>query len=79
MAMTNRASFRMFTINEAAAFFGLPKHYIRQLVLTKQIPSLTAGKKYLINEKLLESYLLNGAACATMEAQETKPLSKGER
>jgi len=56
----DRASFRMFTINEASEFFKLPKHFIRQLVLSKTIPSVMAGKKYLINEKLLERFLLNG-------------------
>ena len=61
--MNNRASFRMFTINEAAAFFSLPKYFIRQLVLTREVPSIMAGKKYLINEKNLEAYLLNSAAC----------------
>ena len=61
--MTDRASFRMFTITEAAEYFGLPKHFIRQLVLTKVIPSIKAGKKYLINEKFLENYLQNGLNC----------------
>ena len=61
--MNNRASFRMFTINEAAEFFSLPKHFIRQLVLTRVIPSIKVGKKYLINEKNLEAYLLNSAVC----------------
>ncbi|MCL1806596.1 MAG: excisionase family DNA-binding protein [Oscillospiraceae bacterium] len=55
------AAFRMFTISEAAEYFGLPKHFIRQLVLTKAIPSIKAGKKYLINEKILETYLQSGA------------------
>lgn len=61
--MTDRASFRMFTIAEAAEFFGIPKHFVRQLVLTNAIPSIKAGKKYLINEKMLENYLQNGAVC----------------
>ena len=59
--MNTRAAFRMFTINEAAEYFGLPKLFIRQLVLTKAIPSIKAGKKYLINEKTLEIYLQSGA------------------
>jgi excisionase family DNA binding protein len=50
----------MFTINEAAEYYGLPKHFVRQLVLTKTIPSIKAGKKYLINENILENYLQNG-------------------
>jgi len=61
--MTDRANFRMFTITEAAEYFGLPKHFIRQLVLTKAIPSVKARKKYLINDKLLEKYLQNGLNC----------------
>jgi excisionase family DNA binding protein len=61
--MAERASFRMFTINEAAEFYGLPKHFIRQLVLTKSIPSIKAGKKYLINENILTNYLQSDAVC----------------
>jgi excisionase family DNA binding protein len=57
----NRAKFRMFTITEAAEYYGLPKHFIRQLVLTKAVPSIKAGKKYLINENLLENFLQCGA------------------
>ena len=59
--MTDRANFRMFTITEAAKYYELPKHFIRQLILTKTIPSVKAGKKYLINEKILESYLNSSA------------------
>ncbi|MDR0325088.1 MAG: helix-turn-helix domain-containing protein [Oscillospiraceae bacterium] len=61
--MNNRADFRMLTITEAAEYFGLPKHFIRQLVLTKAVPSIKAGKKYLINEKTISEYLQNGAVC----------------
>ena len=64
--MNSRATFRMFTINEAADFFRLPKHFIRQLVLTKAIPSIKAGKKYLINEKILENFLQSDAVCGTI-------------
>jgi excisionase family DNA binding protein len=59
--MNDRANFRMFTINEAAEFFGLPKYFVRQLVLTREIPSIKAGKKYLVNENILVSYLQSGA------------------
>jgi excisionase family DNA binding protein len=59
--MIERANFRMFTISEAAEFFGLPKHFIRQLILKNEIPSIKAGKKYLINENILTKYLQNGA------------------
>jgi len=61
--MTERAPFRMLTINEASEYFDLPKHYIRQLVLTNTIPHIKAGKKYLINDKILEKYLQSGAVC----------------
>ena len=66
--MTSHASFRMFTINEAATHFRLSKHFVRQLVLTKTIPSIKAGKKYLINENILEKYLQSGAVCGKIEA-----------
>jgi len=61
LAMNKHADFRMLTINEAAEYFCLPKHFIRQLVLKKTIPSVMAGNKYLINEKVMESYLKNGS------------------
>lgn len=61
--MNNRADFRMFTISEAAEYFSLPKHFIRQLVLTNTIPYVKAGKKYLINDKLLEKHLQSNADC----------------
>lgn len=64
--MNSRADFRMFTVNEAAEYFNLPKHFIRQIVLSKTIPSIKAGKKYLINEKRLGYYLQNGAVCGKM-------------
>ena len=54
------ATFRMFTINEAAEHFALSKYFVRQLVLTKTIPSVKTGKKYLINENVLENYLITG-------------------
>ena len=56
-----KANFRMFTINGAAVHFGLSKYFVRQLVLTGTIPSVRAGSKYLINEKVLENYLIAGS------------------
>jgi len=55
--ISNHANFQIFTIKEAVEFFNLPIHFVRQLVLTKAIPSIKAGKKYLVNEKILEKYL----------------------
>lgn len=78
--MTDRAKFRMFTITEAAEFFGLPKHFVRQLILSKTIPSIKAGKKYLINEKILENYLQSGSDCGKIEPQDNQAANvKGER
>ena|GEM_PF-3056915 len=39
--------------------------YIR-LVLTNAIPHRKAGKKYLINDKILENYLQSGAVCGNI-------------
>ena len=64
--MNSRASFRMFTIAEAAEHYGLPRHFIRQLVVQKKIQSIMAGKKYLINNKVLEEYLTFGAVYGKM-------------
>ena len=70
--MTKRADFRMLTINKAADFFGLSKHFVRQLVLTQTIPSIMAGRKYLINEKILEKYLHDGVSCGNISTQDSQ-------
>jgi excisionase family DNA binding protein len=70
MTKNKRAPFRMFTVNEAADYYALPKHFVRQLVVTGEIPSVKAGKKYLINEKILEKYLHDGVSCDKMSAQD---------
>jgi len=56
----------MLTIPEAAEYYNLPRHFIRQLVIQKKIQSIMAGKKYLINNKVLENYLTFGAVCGKM-------------
>jgi excisionase family DNA binding protein len=68
--MTKRAPFRMFTINEASEYYGLPKHFVRRLVVTGEIPSVKAGKKYLINEKILEKYLHGKQSCGKISTQD---------
>lgn len=48
----------MLTIKEAAKLVdGLSEYRIRQLCINKQIPFVKAGKKYLINQDVLFSYL----------------------
>lgn len=57
---------RMRTINEAAAEIraldphtAVTPHFIRQLILDGKIPSVMAGRKYLVNLDGLQEYLAN--------------------
>ncbi len=50
---------RMLGIKETSQLFGLPQHFIRQLVIKGEIISVKAGNRYLVNcDKLIE--YLNG-------------------
>jgi len=45
----------MLTIEETSRRFSLPKHFVRQAVLSNKVVHVKAGKKYLINaEKFIE-------------------------
>lgn len=48
---------RMETIDNTAKLFGLPKHMIRQKVLSGEIVAVTAGKRYLVNVDKFAEYL----------------------
>jgi excisionase family DNA binding protein len=53
----------MLTINEAAAVVqGLSRWRIREMCVSGELPHLKAGKKYLINERVLIGYLTKGLA-----------------
>lgn len=48
----------MLTINEAASLVeGLTPYRVRQMCITRQIPCIMAGRKYLINKDKFLSYL----------------------
>ncbi len=51
---------RMLKIDEAAAEFGLTRHFVRQLCLNDKIVYVKAGRKYLINAEKLAEYLNTG-------------------
>ena len=51
---------QMETIDKSAKIAGLPKHYVRQLVLQRKIKFVKAGKKYLVNMDSLAEYLNTG-------------------
>lgn len=58
---------RMRTIDEAYAEIkfadnhtAITKNFIRRLVISGNVPSIKAGRKYLINMDTLEDYLYNG-------------------
>lgn len=46
-----------FTIEEAAAYTGIGRNSMRQLVEWKKIPSLKVGRKILIQRAVLEDFL----------------------
>ena len=48
----------MLTIKEAAALVdGLTEYRVRELCRSGKLPTLKAGKKYLINKDILMKYL----------------------
>ena len=47
----------MLTIKETAKRTGLTEHYVRSLVISKEIYCLRAGRKYLVNLEKLIAYL----------------------
>lgn len=58
---------RMRTIDEAVAEIksadehtAITKNFIRSLVVSGKVPSIKAGRKYLINIAVLQDYLCNG-------------------
>lgn len=65
--MINNRIAKMRTIDEAIAEIvsldpntAITKNFIRSLVVSGKIPSVKAGKKYLINLDVLHNYLYNG-------------------
>jgi len=63
----------MLTIKEAAERVpGLSKWRIRKMCLSGELPHMKAGKKYLINEQVLVSYLTKGLAAFTTGQADTK-------
>ena len=47
----------METIKATAELTGLPEHFIRQKVISGEIVSVKAGRKYLVNVDKLVEYL----------------------
>ena len=63
---------RMLTINEAAERVpGLSKWRIREMCISGKLPHMKAGRKYLINEQVLISYLTKGISTSTVEKADT--------
>jgi len=65
---------RMRTINEAAVEMktadphtAVTPHFIRQLILDGKIPSVMAGKKYLVNLDGLQEYLANPSPAKVLQ------------
>ena len=50
----------MLTINETAASFNLPKHFVRRAVMEHKVVSVTSGKKYLVNAEKFAEWLAVG-------------------
>ena len=72
--MTNNNIPIMRTINEAVLEIkkedgntAVTKNFVRNLVINKKIPSVKAGRKYLINIDVLKNFLYNGEILETKE------------
>ena len=58
MNNTQDTRLKLLTIKQAAAVIeGLTEYRIRQLCRTGELPCIKAGKKYLINEQTLISFI----------------------
>ncbi|MCI8403900.1 MAG: DNA-binding protein [Clostridia bacterium] len=55
-------------IKEFDAATALTETYLRRLVLRHEIPSVKAGRKYLINMDILNEYLCKGACSDELTA-----------
>lgn len=53
-------------LKEADPETAITKYYLRQLIVTNQIPHVKAGKKYLLNMAVLEDFLGGGSSSAAM-------------
>jgi len=54
----NKTKLKLLTIKQSAEVIeGLTEYRIRQLCRTGQLPCVMAGRKYLINEKTLISFI----------------------
>lgn len=51
-------------LKEADPETAITKYYLRQLIVTNQIPHVKAGKKYLLDMRLLEDFLGGGSSSA---------------
>jgi excisionase family DNA binding protein len=47
----------METIETTARLFGLPKHFVRQKVLTGEVVAVCSGRRYLVNVDKFSEYL----------------------
>ena len=63
------------TIRSAAAYYrehdpgtAITENFIRQLVISGAVPSMRAGKKYLVSLEKLDEYLQNPRAAETTTA-----------
>lgn len=48
---------KMYTIAEASKSFGVTEYALRKWVRGGTLPSVKIGKKYLLNEQVLEKFL----------------------
>lgn len=69
---------RMRTIKEAVAEFkaadpntAMNENYLRRMILTKKIPAVVAGAKYLVNMEVLEETL------SRPQEEPSKPIEYG--
>lgn len=59
--MSNNHIPTMLGIKETAQRYGLPVYWVRCAVKQKKVPSISLGKKILINAEQFEAFLKGGA------------------
>ena len=64
----------METIKATAKLLGLPEHFIRQKVISGEIVSVKAGRKYLVNVDKLVEYLNTHTESATEQEEQAAAL-----
>lgn len=68
---------KMLTIAETAETYGISQYAVRKWVNSGSLPAVRIGKKFLINEQVIEKFLKGESidACEKNDTCEIKPIS----